>query len=270
MKKIDILTPIGLIFVIGSILFGIAQGKTGIGAFIDVPSIAITVGGSIAAVFVTFPMDDIKVGLKTTKELFRTTNVNKVDLVDQFKELARKVRKDGPLSVEQEVSEIEDSFLKKGLELAIDGIESEAIQEILEIEIMEVESNYSKGSKVYKVWSSYSPAFGMVGTLIGLIQMLSDMGSPDTIAAGMAAALITTFYGAIMANGFLTPMGINIQTKGEKDCERMDMMLCGIMSMQNGDSTRVIEEKLVNFLSAKEKKNYYSRESIEGEAAHVA
>ena len=215
-------------------------------------------------------MEDLKTGLKITKEILRSGNINKVDLVDQFKELARKVRKDGPLAVEQEVSEIEDAFLRKGLELAIDGIDMEDIKEILEIEIDEVESKYTTGSKIFKIWGSYAPAFGMVGTLIGLIQMLSDMGSPDTISSGMAAALITTFYGALMANAILNPIGFNIQIKGERECERMDMMICGIMSIQNGDSTRVIEEKLVNFLTPKEKKSYYTRGTIEGEAVNVA
>ncbi|MGL5652748.1 MAG: motility protein A [Paraclostridium sp.] len=270
MKKNDMLTPLGLILALGFVAYGISIGKTGIGAFVDAPSIAITVGGSFASVLITFSMEDLKTGFKITKEILRSGNINKVDLVDQFKELARKVRKDGPLAVEQEVSEIEDAFLRKGLELAIDGIDMEDIKEILEIEIDEVESKYSTGSKIFKIWGSYAPAFGMVGTLIGLIQMLSDMGSPDTIASGMAAALITTFYGALMANAILNPIGFNIQIKGERECERMDMMICGIMSIQNGDSTRVIEEKLVNFLTPKEKKSYYTRGTIEGEAVNVA
>lgn len=270
MKKNDMLTPVGLVLAIGFVVYGISLGKTGMGAFIDAPSVAITVGGSFAALLITFSMEDLKTGFKITKETLRSGNVNKVDLVDQFKELARKVRKDGPLAVEKEVSQIEDDFLRKGLELAIDGIDIEDIKEILEIEIEEVENKYSIGSKMYKIWGSYAPAFGMVGTLIGLIQMLSDMGSPDKIASGMAAALITTFYGAIMANAILNPLGLNIQIKGEKECERMDMMICGIMSIQNGDSTRVIEEKLINFLTPKEKKSYYTRGTIEGEAVNVA
>lgn len=270
MKKNDILTPVGLILAIGFVVYGISLGKTGIGAFVDAPSLAITVGGSFASLLITFSMEDLKTGLKITKEILRSGNINKVDLVDQFKELARKVRKDGPLAVEQEVSEIEDVFLRKGLELAIDGIDMEDIKEILEIEIDEVESKYVTGSKIFKIWGSYAPAFGMVGTLIGLIQMLSDMGSPSAIASGMAAALITTFYGALMANAILNPIGFNIQIKGERECERMDMMICGIMSIQNGDSTRVIEEKLVNFLTPKEKKSYYTRGTIEGEEVNVA
>lgn len=271
MKKSDILTPIGLVLVVGFVLLGIFLGSTGIGPFIDGPSLAITVGGSFAAVLITFSADDLKTGFKALREIIRSGNVNKVDLVDQFKELARKVRKDGPLAVEQEVSEIEDDFLRKGLELAIDGIDMEDIKEILEIEIDEVDNKFSAASKIFKIWGSYAPAFGMVGTLIGLIQMLAGgMGDPEAIAGGMGAALITTFYGAFMANAILNPIGFNIQIKGEKECERMEMMICGIMSIQNGDSSRVIEEKLVNFLNPKEKRTYYGKGSAEGGEANVA
>lgn len=271
MKKNDILTPIGIVLVLGFVLLGIILGGSGLGPFIDVPSLAITVGGSFAAILITFSSEDLKSGFKGLKEIIKSGNVNKVDLVDQFKELARKVRKDGPLAVEQEVSEIEDDFLRKGLELAIDGIDMEDIKEILEIEIDEVDNKFATGSKMFKIWGSYAPAFGMVGTLIGLIQMLAGgIGDPTAIASGMGAALITTFYGALMANAILNPIGFNIQIKGERECERMEMMICGIMSIQNGDSSRVIEEKLVNFLSVKEKKEYYGKGSTEGGGANAA
>jgi len=260
MKKQDILTPIGLILVIGLILFGISQGSTGIGAFIDIPSIAITIGGSFAAVLITFSIEDIKSIPKTIKMSFISNNIYKMDLVDQFKETSRKVRKDGVLSIEDDVAEIEDDFLRKGLELLIDGMEPEAISEILEIEMTEVEGSYNKGSKIFKLWGSYAPAFGMVGTLIGLIQMLADMGSPEVIASGMSKALITTFYGALLANAVLNPIGFNVQDKGQKEIAFKEMMICGIISIQNGDSSRIIEEKLVSFLSTKERLKYYDRE----------
>lgn len=271
MKKQDILTPIGLVFAAAVMFFGIAQGDTGISSFVDIPSIAITLGGSLAAVLVTFSLEDLKEVPKIIKISFTSNNIYKMDLIDQFKEISRKVRKDGVLSIEQEVSEIEDEFLKKGLELIIDGIEAEDTKEILETEIYSVENMYDRGSKIFKIWGSYAPAFGMVGTLIGLIQMLADLGTPDTIASGMSKALITTFYGAILANAVLNPIGFNVQTKGEKEVEYMEMMLSGINSIQNGDSTRVIEEKLVTYLNKSEMKAYYNREVNEkGEGIDVA
>lgn len=271
MKKQDILTPIGLVFAVAVMFFGISQGNTGISAFVDMPSIAITLGGSLAAVLVTFSLEDLKEIPKIIKISFTSNNIYKMDLIDQFKEISRKARKDGILAIEQEVSEIEDEFLKKGLELVIDGIEAEDIKEILETEIYSVENMYEGWSKIFKIWGSYAPAFGMVGTLIGLIQMLVDFGTPEAISSGMSKALITTFYGSILANAVLNPIGFNVQAKGEKEVEYMEMMLSGIKSIQNGDSTRVIEEKLVTYLSKKEIKAYYNREVNEkGEGINVA
>lgn len=269
MKKQDILTPIGLVLVFGVVIYGISQGSTGMKAFIDLDSFAITLGGSLAAVLVTFSVDDIKEVPKALKICFTSNNIYKVDLVDQFKEISRIVRKDGVLAIEQDVSEMEDPFLKKGLELVIDGIEPESIKEILETELASKEAMYEKGSKMFKIWGSYAPAFGMIGTLIGLIQMLVDMGSPDDIASGMSVALITTLYGALFANGVFNPIGYNIQGKGEKEVEALEMMISGISSIQNGDSTRTIEEKLVTYLNEKERELYYMRDGNE-ESANAA
>lgn len=271
MKKQDILTPIGLVLAAGLVLWAAAQSAMGLKIFIDLPSVCITVGGSFAAVLITFPIDEVKRMFKLLIISFTSNNLYKIDLVDQFKEISKKIRKDGVLAIEEEVTQIEDDYLRRGLELVIDGIDPDTTKEILEIEIGEVENSYNNGAKIFKIWGTYAPAFGMVGTLVGLIQMLADMGSPESIAAGMGKALITTFYGSLLANMVLNPIGFNIQDKGQKECEYREMMLCGIISIQNGDSTRVIEEKLVTFLTPKEKLNYYSREGVEkGAAENVA
>lgn len=271
MKKQDILTPIGLLLVMVVLIIGIAKGDAGISVFIDIPSLAITLGGSLAAVLITFSIEDIKQMPKIIKVSLTSNNIYKLDLVDQFKELSRKARRDGILSIEEDVSEIEDEFLQKGLELVIDGMEIEDIREILEIEIASTEIMYNRGASIFKIWGSFAPAFGMVGTLIGLIQMLSDLGTPDIIASGMSKALITTFYGSLFANALLNPIGFNIQNKCEKEIEYMEMMLSGISSIQNGESTRIIEEKLVTYLSKEERELYYTRESdYKGESVNAA
>ena len=203
MKKNDILTPIGLILAIGFIFFAISQGKGGVGMFIDIPSFLITVGGSFAAVLITFDLETVKKIPSALKMSIVSVNVNKVDLVDQFKELSKIIRKDGIL------------------------------------------------------------AFGMVGTLIGLIQMLSDMGSPDDIAAGMSTALITTLYGALFTNMIFNPIGFNIEAKGEKEIEYLEMVVCGLQSIQNGDSVRAMEEKLITYLDEKDRKAYVENSSSE-------
>lgn len=269
MRKQDILTPIGLVLATALILFGIIQGGKGISIFIDIPSLAIVLGGSFGALLITFTKEEIKLIPRALKVSLTSSNVYKADLVNQFKEISRTARKDGVLALEQQVDNIEHPFLRKGLQLVIDGVDYESIREIMEIEISLKETIYDKYSRIFKIWGSYAPAFGMVGTLIGLIQMLSDLGSPEVIASGMSKALITTFYGAILANALLNPIGYNVQQKGEKEVECMEMMISGIMSIQNGEGSRTIEEKLVTFLTNKEKEEYYTRDEY-GESIDVA
>lgn len=257
MKKQDIMTPVGLILAVGLVVYGASLGSAGLGVLWDLPSVFITVGGSLAAVLITFSADDIKELPRITLAAFKTNSVSKVDLIDQFKELSRKARKEGLLSIENEVSQIEDIFLKKGLEMAIDGIQEDVLKEILEADISQMERRHENGAKIYKLWGAYAPAFGMIGTLIGLVQMLSDMGSAEAIASGMAVALITTFYGSLLANIVCIPIASNLSIKSEQEVAAREMMIEGILSLQFGESTKIIEEKLTAFLTPKEKAKYY-------------
>lgn len=269
MKTSDILTPIGLLLGIGCMFFGISTGDTGLNGFIDIPSVIITIGGSFAAILVTFSLDDIKSLIKMTKHLFISPKMSKVDLIQDFKTLSIKSRKDGLLSIEDNLEQIEDNFMRSGLELVIDGIESDVIVEILNGNIAEIENRYKRGAKIYKTWGSFAPAFGMLGTLIGLIQMLATLDNPDMIAVGMAKALITTFYGSLLANLAFNPMGFNLQYKGEKEADNREMILVGIISIKDGDTTRILEEKLKSFLTEKEKKEY-DNESNERKRAGIS
>ena len=146
MKKQDIMTPVGLILAVGLVVYGASLGSAGIAVLWDLPSVFITVGGSLAAVLITFSADDIKELPKITLAAFKTNNISKVDLIDQFKELSRKARKEGLLSIEEKVSQIEDSFLKKGLEMAIDGIQEDILKEILESDISQMERRHENGA----------------------------------------------------------------------------------------------------------------------------
>lgn len=261
MKKQDILTPIGILLGIGFIIYAISQGSVGINAFYDLISIIITIGGSFAALLVTFPLDDIRLCIAMTSKLFTNPSMSKIKTIEMFKDLSIKSRKDGLLSLENQVDEIKDEFLKCGLELVIDGVDDKLIEEVMNNKILEIEGRYNKGSKIFKTWGSYAPAFGMLGTLIGLIQMLSKIDNPDVIASGMAKALITTFYGALLANLILNPLGFNLQNKGDKEAENREMMLVGILCIKNSETTRVLEEKLMSFLTEKEKKKYMNEKN---------
>lgn len=269
MKKQDILTPIGLILAFGLVIFAAATGKDGLGIFYDFMSVIIVIFGSFAAVLITFSLDDIKDMPKGIGYAMNVNSVSKIEFIETLKSLSKKARKDGLLSIESDVEQIDDLFLKKGLELTIDGVEANIIREIMEIEITTIESMNAKNAKIFKVWGSYAPAFGMIGTLVGLIQMLADLGTPDNIASGMGKALITTFYGALLSNAILNPLGFNIDTKNAKDVALKEMMLEGILSLQSGESSTVIEEKLTSYLTDLEKTQYYnSINDLQGDAVN--
>lgn len=254
MKKTDSLTFIGLILSTVLVLFGAIKGSSsGLSSFYDFSSILITVFGSFGALMITFTMDDIKLMKSALQYSFKTVSVSKLDLLNQFKSLSRKARKDGLLSIENDVMKIKDPFMKKGLELCIDGLEINEIKSILELEIDAIEETNNRYSKIFKTWGTFAPAFGMLGTLIGLIQMLSDLTSPDLIASGMGKALITTFYGSLLANIALNPIAYNIDEKTEKEIYIKEMMLEGIISLQSGESSIVVEERLAAYLSRSEK-----------------
>lgn len=263
MKRKDILTPIGILLGVGIILYSIADGAGGIMGFYDLISIYLTIGGSFAALLITYPLDEVMSVLRMTRNLFETPKVDKINMIEIFKDLSINARKNGLLSLESSIELISDDFMKTGLELVVDGIESELIVEVMNNKIDSVINRHSKAGKVYKTWGAYAPAFGMIGTLIGLIQMLAALDNPDMIASGMAKALITTFYGAVLANLILNPLGYNLQTKGEKEAETQDMMLVGILSIKNGENTRVLEEKLMSFLTDKEKRDYLGNRRID-------
>ena len=265
MKRNDILTPIG----ISLIVFAISQGNVGLSGFYDLISVIITIGGSFAALLITFSFDEVKMMGSISKVLFKTPALDKVEVIHIFKEISMKARKDGLLAIESDIEEINDSFMKTGLELVVE-IETDLIIEILNNNISEIEGRYMKGAKMYKTWGSYAPAFGMIGTLVGLIQMLAELDNPDNIASGMAAALITTFYGALLANLILNPLGFNLENKGQREVENREMMLVGILSIKNGDSTRILEEKLTSFLNEKEKAKYNKDGNVDGIEKNVA
>lgn len=265
MKKQDLLTPIGLILGFLLVLYGMSNGDSGLGIFYDLSSIAITVGGSFSALLVTYSLKEIKLFFKLSSKLFVINRYDKTALLLLFRNLSKKVRRNGGnlLSLEDDIRNIDDKYLRQGLELYIDSVPARIIAGVLEVSTQELITSYTTVSKMYKTWGSFAPAFGMVGTLIGLIQMLAGMNSPETIASGMASALITTFYGALLANLILIPLGLNLQNKAESETNYREMAMTGILSLKNGDSTKIMEDKLINFLSTEERLAYLRKSSDE-------
>lgn len=256
MKKNDLLTVIGILAGLAMMYFGIVTGKGTLNLFIDYPSMFITLGGSFCSLLINFPISEIKrlpaIILKSTKNM----TVSKNELIQIFIEMSRKARREGLLSLEDDIVNLKFNFITQGLQMVIDSVEPDTIKEIKEIEIDEMDKRHSKGIAMISAWGAYAPAYGMIGTLIGLIIMLANLSDSSAIASGMAAALITTFYGALLANLLFNPMAAKLALKNEIEIEITEMMLEGILSIQSGVNPRIMEEKLLCFLSPSEKLKY--------------
>ncbi|ABK60868.1 MULTISPECIES: motility protein A [Clostridium] len=256
MKKQDILTLVGMLAGFGVIIYGMLGGGGTFGMFIDMPSVAITIGGSFCALLVNYPADELKRVFKVLAQSFKETSMSGLDIVSQFGDLSKKARREGLLSLEDDIEKVKDDYLRKGLQMVVDGIEPETIREILELEIGEMEKRHKDGADVLKAWAGYAPAFGMLGTLIGLIQMLANLDDPGNLGPGMSKALITTFYGSLIASLILNPMAANLMYKSSKECTIREMMLEGVLAIQSGVNPRIVEEKLVSYLNPVDKKIY--------------
>ncbi|MBN1576078.1 MAG: motility protein A [Chitinispirillaceae bacterium] len=242
----DLATIIGFIGAVLLVIFGIKIEN--IAAFIDLPSLFITIGGSFCATIASFPASRLAGTVGVVKNAFFIRHETPVAIINQLVEFAEQARREGILTLEARAAEIKDDFLKKGIQLAVDGTESELIKDILSTEIAFIEARHEEGAKVFDVLGALGPAFGMIGTLIGLVLMLGNMNDVSTIGPNMAVALITTFYGSLLANVFCLPMAEKLKGNSRRELLIKELMLEGIMSLQSGDNPRIVEQKLTAFL----------------------
>lgn len=259
MKKRDISTTFGVVVGFLAILIGMAldNGQIKLGGlklFWDLPSVFITVFGSFCSVMLAFPMQHIKNLPITMKNAFIDKQMPADEIINKFVELSKKARKEGLLSLENEVEAIDDDFIKSGIQMVVDGIEPETIREIMDLEIGEMQRRHSSGINVLKGWAGYGPAYGMIGTLIGLVQMLANLSDPSLLGPGMSKAIITSFYGSVMANFLFGPLAGKLEVKSEQEANRREMMLEGVLALQSGVNPRIIEDKLKAYTSPQERK----------------
>jgi len=261
MKKQDILTIVGLVVGAGLVFWGMAAGGTNLIIFFDPASIAITVGGSFAALLIAYPISAMKRVMKVIVQSFKESTMASSEIINSFTNLSKKARREGLLSLEDEMAQLTNEFLKKGLQMVVDGLEPETIKEIMELEIGEMERRHTDGANMLKAWAAYAPAFGMIGTLVGLIQMLANLSDSSALASGMGKALITTFYGALLANMVLIPMAQNLNYKSSIEVNNREMMLEGILAIQSGVNPRIVEEKLTSYLSPSDKAKFIAEQT---------
>ncbi|MBI1315040.1 motility protein A [bacterium] len=239
-----------IVLIIGSIL--IAPGSS-LGAFIDYPSLATVVGGGIAATMIAFPLKTFLLAPKVTLKGVLPNPPSMAPAIKTIVECAEVARREGVLALERKVADIEDPFILMGIQMAVDGSDSELIESVMRTEMQAMASRHKTGKSLLETLGRYAPAFGMIGTLVGLVIMLGNMDDPAAIGPGMAVALLTTLYGALMSNCFALPLADKLNFYSKQEMEIREVIVQGILSIQNGDNPRVVEQKLSTFLSKGER-----------------
>lgn len=210
-------------------------------------------GGTIGAVLVTYPLETVLGLMQIVKKTFMTRATEPSELIPQFVDYANRVRREGILSLEAHVKNISDDFLRKALQLTVDGLDPQMIQEILETEIACLEERHLKGAEIMQTFGTLAPGMGMVGTIIGLVLMLKRLNDPSSIGPAMALALLTTFYGAVLANLVFNPMAGKLRARSREEVLIRSMIVEGIMSISRGENPRILEEKLNSYLPPRER-----------------
>ncbi len=249
----DIATIIGIFS--GVILVALSiLTKGNINSFIDVSSALVVIGGTVAATLINFPLADVLSVIGVVRNAFLHKAPDPRDTIKQLVHFAEIARREGILYLERELENVQDPFLKQGIQLAADGTEPELMRAILETEISYLQERHELGQSILSAMGSYAPAFGMIGTLIGLVIMLANMSDPSMIGPGMAVALITTFYGALLANLIFLPLAGKLKTRSKQEVMLKELMLEGVLAIQSGDNPRIVEQKLISFIPPKIRK----------------
>ncbi|HQC82507.1 MAG TPA: motility protein A, partial [Bacillota bacterium] len=257
---LEITTILGYIAVIGAMIFGISYGDGSfdfsmLRNFFDAPSIFITIGGTIFALLASFPFEDFKRIPGHFKMVMRKDGKDPMEYIETITELSREARKKGLLALEDRASEFEDEFLKESVLLIVDAIEPDKLKAWLEQKLDYIRIRNAAERHIYDRGAAFAPAFGMIGTLIGLVNMLKSMNlddGPEVLGLNMSVALITTFYGALMANAFFIPMSNKLEIAQEKEMTIKEMIVEGVVSIKEGENPKYIQEKLMNFIEMKE------------------
>lgn len=245
----DISSVIGVVsgmgFVLGTILIG-----GSIMAFVNMPSILIVVGGTISATMIAYPLADFLGIFKAAMKIFIFKLQPAEEIIGNLVEISNKARKGGLLSIEGDIQSTPDPYLAQALQMTVDGVKTADIAAIMQTKMTLTKKNLDVGASMLASMGAYAPAFGMIGTLIGLVQMLANLDDPSSIGPKMAVAMITTFYGAVLANLFFIPMGDKLTGRNEEEITNMNIIFEGIISIREGEHPKLMEDKLNIYLGS--------------------
>jgi len=238
----------GVVLFITQIHVAMATGPGGIPIFIHIPSMIIVLGGTFAVTMMAFPVSDIKGMLKVmTVTAFQKTSTP-TEEIERIVEYANLARREGLLALESKLQEVDDTFFAKGIQLVIDGFSADTVRDIMELEAEWQAQRHWTGKKLMDQMGAFAPAFGMIGTLVGLVQMLQDLSDPSAIGIGMATALLTTLYGAMAANMVFIPLAGKLEIRAKLEALLRNLMVEGVVAVQSGEKPQLIKEKLKGYL----------------------
>jgi chemotaxis protein MotA len=247
---LDIASVLGLVVGCAILLYTACAGGAP-GFFVDYPAMALILGGSTAALFLSFPMKAVLGAGKVVKQVFFNRAPNFTKVIADMVSYAEVARRDGILSLENMTKDIKDEFVVKGIQMAVDGLDPEVIEQILHSEVECMSERHSRAKAMTDAFVTYGPAYGMIGTLFGLADMFRNIDDPKKIGPGMAVALLATLYGCIIANVFAGPISNKLSRLNDEEELAKQIVIRGIMSIQSGDNPRIVEQKLKSFLPPK-------------------
>lgn len=250
----DIATIIGLVGGVAAIIMSVITSGGSLMGIIDIPSVFMTIGGSICAILIVSPMKDVLHTFKVLGKVFKIPDFGEKVLVQNMVALSEKARREGILALEEGLEDLEDEFMKTGLRLVVDGTDGAVIRTILESEMDQVEARHMVYINVMTQWAGYAPGFGMIGTVLGLIGMLRTLEDKSSLGPNMAVALVTTLYGSLLANWIIGPMAQKLINQNSQEMRIKEMIIEGVLSIQAGDNPRILALKLLTYLDPKSRK----------------
>ncbi|QQO08252.1 motility protein A [Breznakiella homolactica] len=254
----DIASLIGIIGAMAMIFMAIVTSGGSLLTYVDIPSFLMTVLGSYFALMLNASLSEALGIFKTLGRVFRIQDYKEKDIITKLMAFSDKARREGLLALEEELEDLDDEFMKKGLRLVVDGTDAEIIRVLMETELNQIQGRHAAKIGIVNAWATLAPGLGMIGTVVGLIAMMKNLEDKSAIGPNMAVALITTLYGAIMANVLFIPMAGKLRTHDAMEAQVKEMVIEGVLSIQAGDNPRILGMKLLTYLSPTDRKSVES------------
>ncbi|MDK2896270.1 MAG: chemotaxis protein MotA [Candidatus Atribacteria bacterium] len=260
----DRATIIGLLLGVVLLIWGVMGSSADIQVYVSYSALLITGGGALAATLISFRFEQVLKAFHLFRIAMREKLPSPSEIILILVSLAEKARKEGLLALEEESDRLDDLFFKKGIQLVVDGTDPQLVKSIMETELAFLEERHRTGRSIFETMGAFAPAFGLIGTLVGLVAMLVNLNDPSRVGPGMAVALLTTLYGAVIANLFCLPVANKLKLRNEEEVLLKEVIIEGILSIQAGDNPRIVEEKLKSFFAPEARKEFEEGKS-EGE-----